>query len=47
MDGYADLANLHDLYQMQPASEATPTLVPCVSLADVEIGTTPLEHAEI
>lgn len=46
MDGYADLANLHDLYQMQPASEATPTLVPCVSLADVEISTTPLEHAD-
>lgn len=46
MDGYADLTNLHDIYQMQPASEATPTLVPCVSLVDLKISTTPLEHAD-
>lgn len=46
MGGYAGLADLHDFYQLQPASAATPTPMPCVSLADVEIITTPLEHAD-
>lgn len=32
MDGYAGLADLHDFYQLQPASAATPTPMPCVSL---------------
>lgn len=45
MGGYAGLADLHDFYQLQPASAATPIPTPYVSLADVEIITNPQEYA--